>query len=201
MVAIDRYPCTCCGLWTLSDPSTASYEICPVCYWESDPVQREDPTYSGGANGISLRQARRNFVEIGACSQEFVSNVRHPMAQEFPDYGAGQFEQGMHILAVLRGMRAGAMGLIAGARTITFLAQGLLVPGIQEHLDHLAGLCSETDDIYVPQTVRKEWRADALLHLDAQVARFEARVLAEIGVQVRALEEGVKAWLRTNLPT
>jgi hypothetical protein len=47
------YLCRCCGFLTLSDPSYGSYEICPVCFWEDDPVQNEDPSNAGGANQIS----------------------------------------------------------------------------------------------------------------------------------------------------
>lgn len=52
-------PCPCCGSLTLS--ACGEYEICPVCNWEDDPVQAEDPDYSGGANVLSLKQARHNW--------------------------------------------------------------------------------------------------------------------------------------------
>lgn len=38
------------------------YEICPVCYWEADPYQEEFPNEDGGANKISLNQARRGWL-------------------------------------------------------------------------------------------------------------------------------------------
>jgi anaerobic ribonucleoside-triphosphate reductase len=40
-----------------------SYEICPVCNWEDDPVQEEDPSYGGGANVMSLNEARKAYAE------------------------------------------------------------------------------------------------------------------------------------------
>lgn len=52
-------PCPCCGSSTLS--AYGEYEICPVCNWEDDPVQSEDPDYSGGANILSLKQAKHNW--------------------------------------------------------------------------------------------------------------------------------------------
>ncbi len=54
-------PCPCCGSYTLSE--VGAYEICPVCFWEDDPVQLSDPTYSGGANQDSLNKARENWVK------------------------------------------------------------------------------------------------------------------------------------------
>jgi hypothetical protein len=52
--------CPCCGNRTISEPD--SYEICEICRWEDDPVQLSDPDYSGGANHISLNQARARWL-------------------------------------------------------------------------------------------------------------------------------------------
>ncbi|MFV0456880.1 MAG: CPCC family cysteine-rich protein [Pseudomonas sp.] len=52
-------PCQCCGSLTISE--YGKYEICPICNWEDDPVQSENPDYSGGANALSLSQARENW--------------------------------------------------------------------------------------------------------------------------------------------
>lgn len=38
------------------------YEICDVCNWEDDPVQSSDPDYAGGANELSLNQARKEWL-------------------------------------------------------------------------------------------------------------------------------------------
>ena len=38
-----------------------SYEICPICGWEDDWLQRADPEYAGGANKISLNQAIEEY--------------------------------------------------------------------------------------------------------------------------------------------
>ena len=37
------------------------FDICPVCMWQHDMVQEEDPDYNGGANKMSLNQAREAF--------------------------------------------------------------------------------------------------------------------------------------------
>ncbi|WP_350339842.1 CPCC family cysteine-rich protein [Pararhizobium gei] len=39
------------------------YEICDVCNWEDDPVQSADVSYAGGANEISLIEARKIWKE------------------------------------------------------------------------------------------------------------------------------------------
>lgn len=79
-----RYPCRCCGFLTLEEEPNGSYEICPVCYWEDDPVQSRDPNFSGGANKPSLNEARRNFGQLGVSEARFGSHVRPPRENELP---------------------------------------------------------------------------------------------------------------------
>lgn len=52
--------CRCCGEPTLSERD--AYEICEACGWEDDPVQSRAPAFSGGANKISLNEARSVLV-------------------------------------------------------------------------------------------------------------------------------------------
>ena len=40
-----------------------AYEICPVCDWEDDLLQRKNPDYSGGANKLSLNEYRKKYLE------------------------------------------------------------------------------------------------------------------------------------------
>ena len=79
-----RFPCPCCGYLTMSEEERGSYEICPVCYWEDDRQQFEDPALDVGANAVSLEQARRNFAEDGAAEARFLDNVRPPQDEEIP---------------------------------------------------------------------------------------------------------------------
>ncbi|MCQ2403933.1 MAG: hypothetical protein MJ202_09440 [Lentisphaeria bacterium] len=51
-----KIKCPCCGIRTLE--TKGEYEICPVCGWEDDPVQAKDHAYPGGANELSLKDAR-----------------------------------------------------------------------------------------------------------------------------------------------
>ncbi len=58
--AVDgRYACPCCGALTLSQ--AGYWEICPTCRWEDDPVQEKHPELAGGANKLSLVQARAAY--------------------------------------------------------------------------------------------------------------------------------------------
>lgn len=55
-------PCPCCGNQVFSE--CGSYEICPVCHWEDDPIQLRDPDYAGGENAISLNSARNKWIKM-----------------------------------------------------------------------------------------------------------------------------------------
>lgn len=48
-------------LLTLEEEPPGTFDICRVCVWEDDNVQFRDPDYEGGANRVSLRQARENY--------------------------------------------------------------------------------------------------------------------------------------------
>ena len=54
--------CPCCGMYEYSR-DVGGYEICPVCWWEDDRQQRNDPDLAGGANDQSLNQARALFAQ------------------------------------------------------------------------------------------------------------------------------------------
>ena len=58
--------------------------ICPVCFWQDDYVQLHDHDFSGGANKVSLNQARKNFIEFGACERELRQYVREARESELP---------------------------------------------------------------------------------------------------------------------
>lgn len=77
-----KYKCVCCGYYTMESEPPGTFEICPVCFWEDDGVQYEDPDYEGGANGISLNIARENYKKIGAISEKYLENVRKPFNDE-----------------------------------------------------------------------------------------------------------------------
>lgn len=82
------YPCSCCGYLTRSISDHGTFEICPVCFWEDDDAQFDDPTFSGGANDVSLQQAKINYLKDGACSPKFKNEVREPFDTEIPSQDA-----------------------------------------------------------------------------------------------------------------
>jgi Cysteine-rich CPCC len=75
--------CPCCGSLTL-EGDEGDYDICPVCFWEDDPVQLRDPNYEGGANAVSLEQARRNYRRYGVSEERFKDDVRRRTPEEQP---------------------------------------------------------------------------------------------------------------------
>ncbi len=70
--------CPCCDYNTFRNSNRMEYEICPICFWEDDPLGFDEPDFVGGANRVSLVEARQNFKEFGACSREMIKNVREP---------------------------------------------------------------------------------------------------------------------------
>ena len=77
-----RRPCPCCGFLTLENEPPGTYDICPVCFWEDDPLQFDDAECAGGANGVSLTEARHNFTQFGASKKRVRGNVRPPSPDE-----------------------------------------------------------------------------------------------------------------------
>lgn len=79
-----KFACPCCQYLTYDIPIDGTFIICPVCYWEDDNVQLDDPDYAGGANKVSLNMARENFKQFGASNILFVKFVRPPNLDEIP---------------------------------------------------------------------------------------------------------------------
>ena len=59
---INDVKCPVCGNYSFnSDDFPGSYLICEICGWEDDSVQYKNPDYGGGANKISLNEAKKNW--------------------------------------------------------------------------------------------------------------------------------------------
>lgn len=79
-----KFPCPCCEYLVYPSPAMGDFDICPVCFWEDDSVQRRSPDYSGGANRPSLLEAKANFRKYGASEERFQKYVRDPLLEEIP---------------------------------------------------------------------------------------------------------------------
>jgi hypothetical protein len=79
-----EYTCPCCGFKTLDEPP-GTYDICPICFWEDDQVQSDDPDYSGGANRLSLSEAQKNYARFGAFEKGALDIVRRPTERDRRD--------------------------------------------------------------------------------------------------------------------
>lgn len=177
--------------------SERSYEICPVCFWEDDPVQNEDPEYQGGANSVSLTTARRNYVAHGACDQEFVGNVRAPKVEEIPSFRSwtqdpekqAALERGIRsaLLETARAMLSGKLGVIDGCSAIACLASGMEDDRLRPTLQTFEIVAGETEEL--PRgDVGDLWHPAALAAKDVEVAAYEAQVTNEVFNACRSLE-------------
>ena|SRR5579883_27559 len=175
--------CQCCGLLTL--PSFSSYDVCPVCFWQDDPVQNDDCSYGGGTNGISLHQARQNWVDIGAAQRQYLDSVRPPEATDLPPSAARvgldaegersrRWRVGARLLAVVRGILASSIGITEGSHLLVSISYE---PGASWRSEMIVfeGIASETDDLPVG-TVRQFWNPDALASKDLERTAYEARM-------------------------
>ena len=52
----EKHKCPVCGKYQFEDWN--DMDICEVCDWCNDGVQESEPDYEGGANRMSLNQAR-----------------------------------------------------------------------------------------------------------------------------------------------
>lgn len=80
-----KYKCPCCNHFTFEKKERA-YDICPVCFWEDDPFQYENPMMENGANHVSLATARINYIHYSACDPEMRKYVRGPKKDELHGY-------------------------------------------------------------------------------------------------------------------
>ncbi len=57
----EPHSCPVCGKYKFSQ--YGSFEICPVCGWEDDSVQENDPDFDIGPNVISLNEYRSKYEQ------------------------------------------------------------------------------------------------------------------------------------------
>lgn len=54
----NKWQCQCCGTYSLEEEM---HDICDICGWEDDHLQNDKPDYKGGANNMSLNEAREAY--------------------------------------------------------------------------------------------------------------------------------------------
>lgn len=57
----EKVRCPVCGKYEFGD--YADYDICDICDWCNDALQNKEPDYRGGANKMSLNEARQAYKE------------------------------------------------------------------------------------------------------------------------------------------
>ncbi|WP_422318735.1 CPCC family cysteine-rich protein [Prosthecobacter sp.] len=68
-----RHQCPCCDYFSL--PERGNYLICRICYWEDDGQDLDQLDEESGPNRMTLRQGRKNFLELGACERAMLRHV------------------------------------------------------------------------------------------------------------------------------
>jgi rubredoxin len=53
------WECPVCGNKNVGE--YPEYDVCPLCGWEDDHIQLDDPNYDGGANELSLNEAKAEW--------------------------------------------------------------------------------------------------------------------------------------------
>ncbi len=78
----DWLPCPVCSHRVFE--TLGAWDNCPVCGWNSDPMQEAMPDEPIGGNGISLNQARQNFQEFGAITKAKLETLDPDDRNKFP---------------------------------------------------------------------------------------------------------------------
>ena len=80
---VGNSPCPCCGYITIPNNGDALAYICPVCFWEVDLFIKADDEISDQNYGLTLKEARNNYIKFGAVLPRFKENCRKPKDYEY----------------------------------------------------------------------------------------------------------------------
>ena len=72
--------CPCCNEYE-HDTGIGCSDICQICGWEDDYLQRDEPNYKPGANKMSLNEARAIWksgkqLYVGYPKKEYMRHVQ-----------------------------------------------------------------------------------------------------------------------------
>ena len=78
-----KYQCPCYEYYTYNVPPNEDCGyICPVCFWENDPFVAADSEPSDSNHGMTLKEAKNNYLKFGACEKAMLCHVRPPKDSE-----------------------------------------------------------------------------------------------------------------------
>lgn len=80
-----KYTCPCCGYKTFDRKPPGTFQVCKICFWEDDELQFNDPEFKEGVNEISLQEAQRNFLKLGASRARFITCAHKPTTEDVKD--------------------------------------------------------------------------------------------------------------------
>jgi Cysteine-rich CPCC len=69
---------------TLPERPPATFNICPVCWWEDDRPDDHHRNRRPGTNRVSLEEAQYNYRTIGASDPAYRCRIRPTQAGEQP---------------------------------------------------------------------------------------------------------------------
>ena len=75
--------CPVCDVGLFAGRGT--YEICDECGWENDPQQADDPTLKGGANQLSLTEAREAYEERAVTKDDDDDDIEKETDEDFDE--------------------------------------------------------------------------------------------------------------------
>ena len=70
------------GYYTFERPPLGEFSSCPVCCRFEDLECLRDINKMNATTDNSLKEARENFIKIGACCEKFVAEARRPLETE-----------------------------------------------------------------------------------------------------------------------
>ena len=76
LISENMKQCPCCEHYSLAERGKCL--VCPVCFWEDDCLDPENPDWDEASDlndDMNLRQARINFEKFGAWKPEFSTVV------------------------------------------------------------------------------------------------------------------------------
>ena len=171
-------------------------------------MQNQDPFFSSGANQVSLIQAQKNFVDLGAAEVRSLAHVRGPNIDEVPPaptlsldselWEMKEIAVKIALLGTVRSIKTGAIALLEGCTAVSALSWPVKVDApLEESLRIFKGVASEIDDMPTGR-VRELWSAAALADKDAQMAEYEKRVRPAVLDGCDRWEAAVLAGLKTG---